>query len=72
MEDSNDFSVPGMMRGDFSEEFLKKLGFKKAVIDESCLFDGKDIHRVMALPDGPVGLKFFERYIKNQEEHPEV
>jgi hypothetical protein len=71
-KDPEYLAVPGMMKGDLPEEFLKKLGFKKAVIDESCLFDAKDIHGVVPHPDGPVGLRFFERYIKNQEEHPEI
>lgn len=62
------FRVPGMMQGDFSEEFLKKLGFKKVVIDESCLIDASQVHGVVLNPDGPIGLKFLERYIKNQEE----
>jgi hypothetical protein len=61
--DESDFRVPGMMQGDFPEEFLKELGFVKAEIP---LYTEK-IVGVQPNPDGPVGLRLIEKYLKSEE-----
>jgi hypothetical protein len=63
-----DFRTPGMMEGNFPEEFLLSLGMKKAVIDESFLIPANKIGRIVPHPDGPIGLRLLEKYFMKQEE----